>query len=431
MEYLQRNLFEEIKKWIERREIIVIKGPRQAGKTTLLEMIKDWLINKGADKENIIYITFEDREFLENFGVNPKDFVKRFVVNDNEKYYFLIDEAHYCPEIGQKLKLLYDLNKNIKFIATGSSSLEITSETAKFLVGRMFSFELFPFNFYEYISFRDKALSRIYEKENKKIIDFIFHGEDFELKDNDIFVKELLKELEEYLIFGGYPEVVKAKTSEEKNIILKNIFNTYLLKDIVSFLNIADTSKFRKLVSMLSFSIGNLISYENLSRNCESYFKEILNFIDILEQTYVVLLLRPFHKSLITELKKNPKVYFIDTGLRNYAINNFNSLDSRADAGSLAENFVLNQINQIKGDYPVNFWRTTAKAEVDLVLTVGDKMVPIEVKFETMRTGKITRSFRSFLENYKPERALIITKDLWAEETVGETKIKFIPIVYL
>ncbi len=433
MEYIQRNLFNEIKKWIERREILIIKGPRQAGKTTLLEMLKSWLIKKGVDKENIIFITFEDIEIRENFSANPKDFVRRFAINENERYYFLIDEAHYCTDIGQKLKLLYDLNKNIKFIATGSSSLEITAETGKFLVGRMFSFELFPFNFHEYLDYKDKGLSRIYLEENKKVKDFLFFDKDFEIKETkvDIFIGELQRHLEEYLIFGGYPEVIKAKTDEEKNIILKNIFNTYLVKDVVSYLNITDTAKFRKLISMLSFSTGNLISYENLSRNCGSYFKEILTFIDILEQTYVLILLRPFHKSMVTELKKNPKVYFIDTGLRNYALNNFNNPDTRADAGALAENFVFNQINQIKENNSLNFWRTTAKAEVDFVLTVGDKIIPVEVKFEAMKKPKITRSFRSFLENYRSEKAVIVTKNLWAEEIVGETKIKFIPIIYL
>ena len=420
-------------RWVERREILIIKGPGQAGKTTLLEMLKSWLIQKGVNKENIIFITFEDMEIRENFSVNPKDFVKRFTINENERYYFLIDEAHYCPDIGQKLKLLYDLNKNVKFIATGSSSPGITSETGKFLVGRMFSFELFPFDFHEYLTYKDKRLSGIYFEGNKKVRDFLFFDKDFEIKETkeDIFIGELQRHLEEYMIFGGYPEVVKAKTDEEKNIILKNIFNTYLVKDVVSFLNITDTAKFRKLISMLSFSTGNLISYENLSRNCGSYFKEILKFIDILEQTYVIMLLRPFHKSLMTELKKNPKVYFIDNGLRNYALNNFNNLSTRADAGALAENFVFNQINQIKGEYPLNFWRTTAKAEVDFVLTVGDKIIPVEVKFEVMKKPKVTRSFRSFPENYKPEKALIVTKNLWACETVGETKIKFIPITYL
>lgn len=427
MEYFERILLGQIKKWIDRREIIAIKGPRQSGKTTLLEMMKEWLIKKGIKMENIIFITFEDREALEKFSLNPKDFVKRFI-SENEKYYFLIDEAHYCKDLGQKLKLLYDLYKNVKFIITGSSSLEITSETAKFLVGRMFSFELLPFNFYEFLLTKDKKLARIFLERKEKIDKFIFEGENLEVKD-DIFIDEISRYLDEYLVFGGYPEVLKAKDEEEKKIVLKNIFNTYLEKDIVSYLQLTDTIKFRKLVSSLSFLIGNMISYNKIVSSCNSYFKEIIHMLDVLQQTYIIKLLRPLHKNLITELRKNPKVYFFDHGIRNYSINNFNSLFMRADAGFLAENFVSNEIET--ENFLINFWRTTAKAEVDFVLSSMNETIPIEVKFESFKREGITRSMRSFIEAYKPKRALIITKDFWGETTINKTKIKFVPVCYV
>jgi hypothetical protein len=425
MKYFKRILLEEIKKWIDRREIIAIKGPRQSGKTTLLEMLREWLIKKGVNKKSIVFVTFEDREMLEAFQLNPKEFVKRFARKG--KTYFMIDEAHYCKDIGQKLKLLYDTNKNIKFIITGSSSLEITSHTAKYLVGRLFSFELLPFNFYEFLNAKDKGLAKIYLEKHKLVNDFIFKGKDFVLE-KEAFIKEFLNYLNEYLIFGGYPEVIKGKTEEEKRIILKNIFNTYLEKDIISYLHITDTIKFRRLVSMLAFNISGLLSYEKLASGCNSYFKEIIHLLDILQQTYIIKLLRPFHKNLVTELRKNPKVYFFDFGLRNYIINNFNPLDLRGDIGKLAENFVL---NQLQNEHSINFWRTTAKAEVDFVLTIGNELIPVEVKFETFRKPKITKSMHSFIANYKPSRALIVTKDFYAELKLKKTLIKFVPIVYL
>jgi hypothetical protein len=431
MEYYERILLEKVKKWIDRREIIAIKGPRQSGKTTLLEMLKDWLIKKGIKEKNIIYLTFEDREILEKFAINPKDFIKKFIERENERYYFLIDEAHYCEDIGQKLKLLYDIYKNIKFIVTGSSSLEITSKTAKFLVGRLFSFELLPLNFFEFLNAKDKKLAKIFLEKNEKIANFITKGEDFEIPEKDIFVDEFLKYLEEFLIFGGYPAVVKAKGEEEKKIILKNIFNTYLEKDIISYLQITDTIKFRKLVSLLSYTIGNLISFENLAANCQSYFKEITYLLDVLQQTYIIRILRPFHKNLVTELRKNPKVYFFDYGLRNYTINNFNSLEIREDAGRLAENFVLNEITYLLEESMfVNFWRTTAKAEVDFVLSAVDRLIPIEVKFEFLRKEKIKRSLYSFIKTYSPKSAIVVTKDFWGSKRINETEVKFIPICY-
>ncbi len=427
MEYLERNLFDEVKKWVDRREIIAIKGPRQSGKTTLLEMIKDWLVaEKKANAEDIVFISFEDRELLEKFSTNPKEFVERYA--GKKSIYFFIDEAHYCEELGQKLKLLYDTFRNVKFIISGSSSFELTSQTAKFLVGRMFSFELFPFNFHEFLLTKDKKLAQIYFNNNKKIRDFIYNGKNFKLK-QDIFINELFKFMSEYLIYGGYPEVIKSNNIEEKRIILKNIYNTYVEKDIVGYLHLTDTIKFRKLVSLLSFNIGNLVSYDKLVINCNSYFKEILRFIDVLEQTYVVRMLRPFHKNLVTELRKNPKIYFFDLGLRNYAINNFNEIDNRDDSGKLAENFIFNTFKD--DNLLVNFWRTTAKAEVDFVISNLKDIIPIEVKFEKMKKEKITRSFYSFLNSYKPLRAVIVTRDFWGETKIGKTRVKFVPAVYL
>jgi len=432
MEYLERILLEEIKKWVERREIILIKGPRQSGKTTLLEILEEWLEKKGIKKENIIYLNFEDREILEKFTTDPKRFTTSLIADKSEKYFVLIDEAHYCKGIGQKLKLLYDSFKNIKFIITGSSSLEITSETARFLVGRLFSFELMPFNFYEFLNARDKRLARVFLEKHKQVREFIFEGKDLEIPSTDIFSGDLLRCWEDFMMFGGYPEVVKTEREEEKKIILKNIFSTYIERDIVSFLQITDTIKFRKLTTLLSSQIGHLISYEKLATSSQSYFKEITKLLDILQQTYVIKLLRPFHRNMVTELRKNPKVYFVDPGLRNYAVNNFNTLDLREDRGELAENFVLNELNFLAEDkFFINFWRTTAKAEVDFVLNNTNETIPLEVKFEELKKEKIGKSLFSFINNYHPKRAIIVTKKFWGERRIEDTVIKFIPVVYL
>ena len=432
MKYYERLLLEEIKKWLERKEIIAIKGPRQSGKTTLLKMLKDFLLKKGVEEKNIIYLSFEDIETLEKFSLSPKEFVKSFIENENEKYYFLIDEAQYCKELGKKLKLLYDSFENAKFIVTGSSSLELTSETAKFLVGRLFSFELLPFNFFEFLNAKDKRIARIFAEKNGKIKQLILNEKDFEILKEDIFVNEILRYFEEFVVFGGYPEVIKARNEEEKKIILKNIFNTYLEKDVISYLQITDVVKFKKLVSMLSYLSGDLISFEKLTTETQSYFKEINFLLDVLQQTYVIKLLKPFHKNLITELKKNPKVYFFDFGLRNYTINNFNNLEIRSDSGKLVENFVLNEISSIVGEKMfLNYWRTIAKAEVDFVLSNGNKILPIEVKFESFKKEKIGKSLYSFIKNYSPKFAIVATKDFWGEKQVENTKVKFIPSCYL
>ncbi len=425
MAYLKRLLFDEIKKWIDRKEIIAVKGPRQSGKSTLLKMIKEWLVEEKQIQENdIVLVSFEDRELLDKFSQSPKEFLQRYK-SKSVKTFFLIDEAQYCKDIGQKLKLLYDTYEDVKFFITGSSSLELTQRTGEYLVGRLFSFELLPLNFYEFLLSKDEKLASIYLEKNQKLKELIFENKDFEVEKQDIHVQEMLSFFEEYVIFGGYPEVVKAKSEEEKKIIVKNVFNTYIEKDILAFLQIKDGAKFRKMVAMISFMAGNLISYEKLSVQCNTYFKEVLHFIDVLQQTYVIILLKPIHQNLITELRKTPKVYFIDSGLRNYAIDNFNKLQMRDDAGKLAENFVLNQLKE--GEKPINFWRTTSKAEVDFI--VND--LPIEVKFSSLKEPAITKSFGSFIKSYKPKNALIITKDFWGELEREGIKIKFVPICYI
>ncbi|MEM3041622.1 MAG: DUF4143 domain-containing protein, partial [Nitrososphaerota archaeon] len=181
---------------------------------------------------------------------------------------------------------------------------------------------------------------------------------------------------------------------------------------------------------ILSSLIGDMIKFESLCNQTRSYFKEIIHLIDILEQTYVIRLIRPFSRSLVTELRKNPKVYFLDSGLRNYPINNFNPLERRSDAGSLAENFVLNELNQIGENHLINFWRTTAKAEVDFILC-NQQVIPIEVKFEEFKKEKISRSLHSFIDTYSPKFALVITKRSWGEMICKNTKVIFVPIVYL
>jgi len=428
--YLPRLLFDEIIKWLKRREIIAIKGPRQSGKTTLLLMIQDYLIEKErVNPKNVIFLTFEDREILEKFSKAPKDFVSSFIRGQkNERFYFLIDEFHYLEEGGQKLKLLYDIFPNIKFIITGSSSLEIAGKTAKFLVGRMFSFYLYQFSFEEFIKAKSDQLSYIYEERKNKVIDFILNGKDFKFTE-DIFQEDFRKLFEEYAIYGGYPEVVKAEDIETKKIILKNIFETYITKDIIELLRINNLHKFRNLFTLLANQIGNLINYNSLSSDVQSYFREVKHFISILEETFIIFLLRPYFSNKITELKKNPKVYFVDIGLRNYAINNFNELDLRGDIGQIVENICLFQLKVRYSDFPIKYWRTLAKAEVDFILELGNEIIPIEVKYSV--EPKISRSLRNFISEYKPKKVLVITKGFSGEEKINSSSVKFIPAWYL
>lgn len=428
--YLERELLDEIKKWIKRKEIIAIKGPRQSGKTTLLWMIRDFLINeKKIDQSRIIFLTLEDREILEKFILDPKSFIKSFIMNE-KRHYFLLDEFHYLENGGKKLKFLYDTLENTKFIITGSSSLEIVA-LSKYLVGRVFSFYLLPFNFYEFLRAKDERLARVYKEKRDLARKFLLEGKGFKIT-KDIFVDDLMKLFYEYVTFGGYPEVIKTSNIETKRIVIKNIYDTYVGRDIIELLKISDVMKFRKLVSILATQIGNMVNYNELSSSCNSYYKEIVEFLNVLEETYILRLVRPFYRNLRTELRKNPKIYFLDIGLRNYMINNFGSLNERVDKGTIIENFVFNSLFDIVKDFgKINYWRTLSKAEVDFILTLGNELVPIEVKFTEIKKPKVSRSYRSFIKSYKPRRGIVLTKNLWGEMKVNNTTVKFIPACYL
>ncbi len=432
MKTFKRNLTDILKKWMNRKEILAIKGPRQSGKTTLLHILKEWLIQeKKVLPENIIFLTFEDREILEKFSFDPKRFVKSFIKSDT-KLYFFIDEFQYLDNGGQKLKLLYDIYPGIKFIITGSSSLELADSTGKFLVGRMFSFHLWQFSFEEFIAAKSFQMENVYREIKDSVNSFILKGKDFSAPHTDIFSGDFGKLFEEYALWGGYPEIIKAENEETRRIILKNIYDTYITKDIIELLKITDYARLRTLLISLANNIGGLLNYNELCLTANSYFKEVKQHLSILQETFIINLLRPFYRNRATELKKNPKPYFVDTGLRNYIIGNFGELFTRPDAGKIVENFVLTQLMiQKNEDYQIKFWRTLNKAEVDFVLEKDSVLIPAEVKYSEMRSPQISRSFRNFIIQYNPETAIILTKNYWGSLTVDKTKIKFIPVWFI
>jgi len=420
-----RDIEANLLKWIERREAYAIKGPRQSGKTTLLKILEGSLTGKGI---NTVFLNFEDPDVLEAFETNPKEYVKSFLTKEG-KYCFLMDEYHYVKDPGKKLKLLYDTFENIKFIVTGSSSLELSGAMAKFLVGRVFSFELFPFSFHEFLAAKGPRLAKIYEEKNKKIKEFLLSGKTE--VGQDIFLKEFASSFNQYVIFGGYPAVIKAEDLETKRMILKNIYDTYISKDVVEFLKVTDALKYRHVVRALAVLIGNLINYNEICSTCQTYYKELKRIISILLETYIISMVQPFYRNPITELRKAPKVYFFDLGLRNYIIDNFNPLEKRPDSGALIENFVFLSLKNSFHEATVNYWRTIAKAEVDFVLRIKDEIIPIEVKYQSFKKPKVSRSLRSFIKSYKTKKALVFTKDFWSKKRLNDTSILFVPACYL
>lgn len=395
--YIKRELEHTIKKYISVPEIIAIVGARQVGKTTLLKQIQENIKNSS-------FITFEDIEIRSLFDRDIKSFIEFYIKPFD---FIFIDEFQYAEKGGQSLKYIYDTVKNKKIFISGSSILDLTVTTVKYLVGRIFSFTLYPLTFEEYISYKDQTLYQYYRNHIGKRLD-------------EIIAQKLTALLHEFIIYGGYPRVAIAKSNQEKKDILKNIFNIYLLKDARDMVGLIDDYKMLNLIKALSLQIGNMISYEELSTMSSHKVPELKKYLNLLEKTYVIHLLKPFFTNKRLELVKNPKVFFYDSGLRNSIINDYKEIDLRQDKGALYENFVFSEL--VKKGLTLKYWRTKAKAEVDFV--VEDK-VPVEVK--SLLSKPITgRSLFSFIEKYRPEEAYVFNRSLLKSIKVNKTLVHFL-----
>jgi hypothetical protein len=427
---IERDLFGILERHLDDGKIIAIRGARQTGKSTILRLLSEKLVEKGITRKQITYITFEDPRMLDDFSNDPKGFLNSYI-GDNTRHYFLIDEIQYDKHAGKHLKFIYDTIDNIKIIITGSSSLEV-SQISKFLVGRIYLYELYGLSFGEYLRYKDERLFRIYSN-NRRILRSFFKDVSYhESQFNKTALYDIKKELNTYVTYGGYPEVAKHKEIEDKVELIKNIYITYIGKDITSLLGITDSSAFRKVLSVLSLQIGSLLNYNELASESQTYYKQVIGYINTLEETYIARLLRPFHKNLRAELRKNPKIYIMDTGLRNYISNNFNGLDNREDSGHLIENFVFNQLyRDLQPNQQLNFWRTLGKAEVDFVFSTGSYILPIEVKFSSMKKPEISRGMNSFIDQYNPRFAIIATKDFVGTRKVNKTTVYFVPVAFM
>jgi len=362
--YIKRNLEDTILKYLEAPEILAVIGPRQCGKTTMIQHIFESL--KGA-----ISVTFDDRNILNLFERHTDDFIAAYVKGNK---YLLIDEFHYTKNGGKILKYIFDTQK-IKIIISGSSAIDLTVKAVKYLVGRILVFNLYTFNFKEFLLAKNQEYFKLYELYKRKFDFKIGEG----IRIADTVHQKLLKYYEEYLLFGGYPRVVLEENYESKKDILRNIYNTYFLREVKDILRLIDDYKLSNLIKGLALQIGNLIEYSELSRVSDFSYPSLKKYLNFLEKTYICYFIKPFFKNKRTEIVKNPKVYFFDTGLRNFIVNDFRLIDERPDKGSLLENGLAMQF--IKNEIKFNFWRDKKKNEFDFVISLGDgRIVAIEVK---------------------------------------------------
>ncbi len=384
---MKRLLFPLLEDHLKAKQISLIIGARQVGKTTLLKQIQKLLTTK---KESVFYITLEDREILDLLNKNAKNLLQIISnLDSGKRIYLLIDEIQYLDDPSNFLKYHYDtyLDK-IKFIVTGSSSFYIDKSFKDSLAGRKRIFELDSLSLKEVLHFKGED----------KLIPYLNSG------NIPLLYRDKIKQYYyDYLIYGGYPEVVLSNDNNEKQLILKELVDSYAKKDIVES-HLSNGDSYFKIMRLLASQIGSLLNVNSLASDVKLDNKTENTYLWVMRKLFHIYLLSPFYKNVSSELKKMPKIFYADLGIRNYLVNNFSPIALREDKGDLLENYVANLLKSKYNLENLKFWRTQSKQEVDFVVQDQfSKYLAYEVKFQRKSFKQSKYSF--FMKSY-PEISL-------------------------
>ncbi|MFA6183743.1 MAG: ATP-binding protein [Parcubacteria group bacterium] len=415
-EIYKRRLVDNIKKWLNRPEIIVITGSRQIGKTFLTRKILPTITKKP-----IKYFNFEDLELRSLFQENPKGFMES--IKDEENIY-VFDEFQKVPNLTSFLKVLYDQDKEKipKIFLTGSSSLEIQEKISQSLVGQCVVFDFFSLSFSErYFLEKNNLLGEILSLESSLDIKKLQQGVFFEKDD-------LARKFDEYMLRGGYPELGELE-GEQIWQKLKSIIELILEKDMRGLVKDEHLFSSKKLLEILAFRIGNIISFENLAAEMQLNIKTVRNLIAVFKGLFFIEFIYP-KASFAHEYKKAPKVYFNDLGMRNELIKMHKLPVDRSQLGAMVENFVFCQLKRYsayKKDFKINYWQDYNKNEVDFVLDVEGRIISIEVKYRKGQKDRLTVGVANFIKKYNSQTHITITYDYFGTSKIGNCTVYFIP----
>ncbi len=365
--YLKSSIQNEL---IKGHKLVVLYGARQTGKTSLLTNITNELPYKT------IRVNADQARYQEIF--TGRDLKKMQDLVEGYDLLF-IDEGQKIPDLGIHLKILHDELPSLRIVVTGSSSFDLATKLGEPMTGRKRVYTLFPLS--------QEEMSAMYNP--------------FELKDL----------LSEFLIFGSYPEVLTQTNRDDRFEALKEISDSYLMKDIIEISQIKHIQKAYQLLKLLAFQIGSEVSIHELSQSLKINHETVESYIGLFEKAFVLFRLGGFSRNLRNEIKKSNKIYFWDTGIRNYLIGNMNRLDQRNDLGALFENFLiaerrklLNNHRSLSNSY---FWRLYTGAEIDYVEETQGVLTAYKIKWGQ---GKI-RAPKSWTETYNADVQLLNRKN--------------------
>jgi len=403
-----RRLRAEVMDYLDGKEALMILGARQVGKTSLLKLIMERL------KGEVLYFDLERERDLSIVEEGAEYFLSYLKASGKEKKAIVfIDEVQYMKDPAKFIKIMVDYHsQEVKLILTGSSTLGIRQKFKDSLAGRKLLFILYPLDFREFLYFKgEDHLAQILPEDP-----FTFNGED----KTRFFTEKYSAYLDEYLIFGGYPRVALEIEAEKRIRYIEEIVNAYIYKDVRNLFKIEDITKYNKLVKLLGVQIGNLLNIFNVAQDIGISRITVAKYLKMLEDTFILYLLPPFYTNPKKEIVKNPKVYLLDNGLRNYLVGDFKPLRDRVDKGRLFENAVLGGLLKKRGRMEnLYFWRTQTKAEVDFIIEREDKLIPLEANLD----GRPTKSLYSFMKRYRVEEGYVV----YPGEYRKEKSINFIP----
>ncbi|MFA5431507.1 MAG: ATP-binding protein [Candidatus Paceibacterota bacterium] len=365
---IHRQITEKIESSLFQGKAVIIYGPRQAGKTTLVKQIME-ACKKKKQYCNCDFLDIQEIFSYKNAG-KLGDFLKNIDL-------LVLDEAQRIKNIGMTLKIIVENYPHLQVIATGSSSFDLSNEINEPLTGRKIEFTLFPFS--------------INEVSQNKI--------------------DYSRNIEKFLRFGGYPEPFY-KSEKDKILYLKGLTNEYLFKDVFAFQDIRKPELLTNLLKLLAFQIGQEVSFTELSQKLNVDQVSVQRYIKILEDSFVIFRLSALSRNMRNEVSKTRKIYFYDLGVRNTLIQNYNNLETRNDVGFLWENLcILERMKQLSYNQDfrnVYFWRNYKQKEIDYIEEQGGKFTPFEFKWSETKKVLIPNDFS---QNYKSADLKIIHKN--------------------
>ncbi|WP_306413698.1 ATP-binding protein [Cecembia lonarensis] len=394
-----RKLFNKLVQHLSKKEFTILTGARQTGKSTLLNDLRKHCKRNGIPE---IFINLENKMLLAELDANPLNLLA-YLPNQEVKTIVFLDEIQYLSDPSNFLKLLFDeYNHLLKIVASGSSAFYIDSTFNDSLAGRKRIFNLFTFDFEEYLQLSGKEelweeAARIKNQPHAK----------------SLRLHELQLEWEGFMLYGGYPAVISEKSIPEKIEMLKEIRDSFIKRDIIES-GVQNEVVFYRLFQLLASQTGQLVNINELSNTLQSRNETIQNYIGVMVKCFHISLIRPFYANLRKELVKMPKGYLLDAGLRNSLLNNFTPIHQRLDKGEIWEQAVFRLVVDKFGLDGIRFWRTADGKEIDFVLPDEHPPIAIEAKFDE-RMAK-HKKYQLFTDTYADFQFQFACMQPWSED---------------